>query len=159
MAHPVREQHPEVLGLQEPGFLRLVRGEVDQPQLVQDLLDDRPGLLRGAAAELQVDQRAGVLRAAGGDQRADPADVPPGRPVPLGVNEQPPLDLGFHQGPQAAEVDLAGPRLGRHRRAPAAEGCLVGIADRHRLAVLFVPLPPVLRQGGRPWAAVAAVAA
>lgn len=69
MAHPVREQHPEVLGLQKPGLFRLVRGEVDQPQLVQHLLDDRPGLLRNAAAaELQVDQRVGLLRAAGGYQ-------------------------------------------------------------------------------------------
>ena len=42
-----------------------------------------------------------------------PAEVPPCRPGPLGVHEQPPLNLGLHQGPQAAEVDLAllSPRL------------------------------------------------
>ena len=158
VAHAVREQHPEVLGLQEPGLLRLVRGEVDQAKLVQDLLDDRPGLLRAAIAELQVDQRPGVLLAAGGGQRADPAKVPPCRPFPLRVHEQPPLDLGPRQRPEAPEVDLPGPRLGRHRLAPPAEARLVGVADRRRLSVLLPLLPPLLAQRGPARAAVAAVA-
>ena len=160
MAHAVREQHPEVLGLQEPGVLGLGRGEIDQSQLVQDLLGDRAGERRGAAGpELEIDQRVHLKGPAGGHQGADPAQVPPGRPSPLSVHEQAPLDFRSHQRTQPAQVDLPWPRLRRNRRAPAPELRLVVVLKRDRLPALLIPLPPAPRHGRPAGCAVTAVAA
>lgn len=69
MTGPVVESHPGVLGLQEPGVLRLGGSEVNQPQLVQDLLGDRTGELGApTGAELEADQRVHVLGPAGRHQ-------------------------------------------------------------------------------------------
>ena len=104
------EPHTEVVGLDETGVLGLGGGEVDQSQLVQDLLDDRAGEVRGSAgAEREADQRLDVVVATRGHQRADPPQVPSGGPGALGVDEQAPLDLRAHQWPQTQQIDLPGP--------------------------------------------------
>ena len=49
--------------------------------------------------------------------------------LPPGVPAHAPLDLGPQQRVQAPEVDLRGPQHRRGRRAPPAEGRLVGVLD------------------------------
>ncbi|WP_345046062.1 hypothetical protein [Arthrobacter methylotrophus] len=75
------------------------------------------------------------------------------------MDGQPPLDLGAHQGPQPAKIDLPRPRLGDNGSAPVLERGLVAVPDRHRLSEPLVLLPPVVRHRGVPGPAVTAVAA
>ena len=91
-------------------------------------------------------QRLDVLVATRGHQRADPTQVPSGRPGALGVDEQAPLDLRAHQWAQTPQVDLPGPPRCRRGGAPPAKRRLVGVFDRDRPAELFIAVPPRRRQ-------------
>jgi hypothetical protein len=145
MAVAVREANTEVLSLQEPALLGLIRGEVDQPKVVQDLLGDAASEL-GAAVQVQVDQGVHVARPAGGHQFLDPAQVPARRPRPLGVHEQPPLQLGPHQRTQSAQVELAGPGHRGLGRAPGSELSTVAEGQRDGLSGVLETLPPTVGQ-------------
>jgi hypothetical protein len=141
------EPHAEVVSLDETGVLGLGWGEVDQSQLVQDLLDDRTSKVRGSAGtELEAEQRLDVLFATRGHQRADPTQVPSGRPQALGVDEQAPLDLRTHQGAQTQQVDLPGPPRRRRGGTPPTKRRLVDVFDRDWPAELFIAVPPRRRQ-------------
>jgi hypothetical protein len=141
------EAHAEVVGLDEPGVLGLGGGEVDQSQLVQDLVGNRAGELGATAhAELHAEQRLDILVATRGHQRADPTQIPSGRPGALSVHEQAPLDLRAHQGAQTQQVDLPGPEGCGRGDAPPAKRRLVVVFDRHWPAELFVAVPPRRRQ-------------
>jgi hypothetical protein len=71
-------------------------------------------------------------------------------PLPVlapGVPAHAPLDLGPQQRVQAPEVDLVGPQHRRSRRAPPAEGRLVGVLDGDGPAGALVAVPPLAGQG------------
>jgi hypothetical protein len=69
-----------------------------------------------------------------------------------------PLDLGPQQRVQAPEIDLVGPQHCCGRRAPAAEGRLVGVLDGDGLAGALVAIAPLDWEDGASRAAVPLVA-
>jgi hypothetical protein len=133
VAAPLGEPHPVVVGLDEARVPAGFRGEVGQPQVVQNLPGDQHGE-RGAGGKVKLGQRPGAAGAAGIDQGLHPAGIPPGVPFPLGVGEQAPADLGGGQRRQPGQDDLARPRHRRLGGAPGAELLLVSECDRDRQA-------------------------
>ena len=79
--------------------------------------------------------------------------------LPPGVPAHAPLDLGPQQRVQAPEVDLVGPQHRRGRRAPPAEGRLVGVLDGDGPACALVAVAPLAGQGGTSRTALPLVAA
>ena len=62
LATTIWKPHAVVIGFNEPGDLRLGRGEVDQSQFVQDVFDDGVGEIGVLATdELILDQRFEIL--------------------------------------------------------------------------------------------------
>ncbi len=141
VAAPLGEPHPEVAGLDEARVPAGFRGEVSQPQVVQDLPGDQHGE-RGARGKVKLGQRPGAAGPAGIDQGLHPAGIPPGVPFPLGAGEQAPADLRGGQRRQPGQDDLARPRHRRLGSAPATELLLVSECDRDRQALDLVAAGP-----------------
>ena len=143
----------EVLGEDVAGLAGLLRCHVDRLQAAGDGVGDEDALPPNCLAQAriivaQAGEGAQPVRAAVVRQALQRGQLPP--PVlPPGVPGHAPLDLGPQERVQAAEVDLRRPHHRRGRRAPPAEGRLVGVLNGHGAAGALVAVAP-LRWQDRP---------
>ena len=138
---------PEVLGEDVAGLAGLLRRHVKGLQAPGDRMGDEDALPAGRLAQprlilAQVSQGAQAVRTSVVRQTLQRGQFPP--PVlPPGVPAHAPLDLGTQQRGQAPEVDLSGPQHCRGRRAPPAEGRLVGVLNGDGPAGALVAVAPL----------------
>ena len=158
----VAELPPEVPGEDVAGLAGLPGRDVEGVQAAGDGAGDAGALPAGRLAQagitgVQVGEGAQAAGAAVVSDALDRGQLP--LPVlPPGVPAHAPLDLGPQQRVQAPQVDLAGPQHRRGRRAPPAEGRLVGVLDGDGPAGALVAGAPLAGQGGASRAAVPVVA-
>ena len=161
-AAAVGEPPAEVLGEDVAGLPGLLGRDVEGMQAGRDGGRDAGAIAAGCltqagVAGVQVGEGAQAAVAAVVGKALDRGQFP--LPVlPPGVPVHAPLDLGPQQRVQAPEVDLVGPQHRRGRRAPAAEGRLVGVPDGDGLSGAPVAGAPLARQDGAPRAAFPLVA-
>ena len=148
----VAELAPEVPGEDVAGLAGLPGRDVERMQAAGDGPGDAGALPAGRLAQagvtgVQVGQGTQAAGAAVVSKALDRGQLPLPVLAP-GVPAHAPLDLGPQQRVQAPEVDLVGPQHRRGRRAPPAEGRLVGVLDGDGPAGALVAVPPLAGQGG-----------